>query len=140
MRVVLDTNVWISNLLLPKSIPGKIITAWQHSLFKIVISESILEEIKKVLHYPKINKRLIISSEDIDEYLTFIRLFSESIEIQPKAEIEIAHRLRDVNDISILATLVSSNADYLITGDQDLLILYEQYPIITPKNFLSLLP
>jgi putative PIN family toxin of toxin-antitoxin system len=47
--------------------------------------------------------------------------------------------LKDINDRAILATLVTSKADYLVTGDQDLLILDKQYPVISPSKFAEFL-
>ena len=47
------------------------------------------------------------------------------------------HSLRDPADQQILATLRAANADYLITGDKDLLALSERYPILTPAQFWS---
>lgn len=138
MRVVLDTKVWISSLLLPNSIPGQIVTAWKQAAFGIVTSSFILEEINKVLNYPKIKKRLLFSQETIDEYLTFLRFFTEMIDIDIDKQ-PLSNNLRDKNDILILTTFLSSQADYLITGDNDLLILDTQYPIITPPSFATLL-
>lgn len=135
---MLDTNVWISSLLLPQSIPGRIITAWQHALFDMVVSSTILEEIKEVLAYPKIKKRLLISPEEIDEYLTLIRFFAEVAVLKPHA-CSPTNELRDMNDAPILETLITSKADYLITGDRDLLVLSNQYPIITPAAFAVML-
>jgi putative PIN family toxin of toxin-antitoxin system len=139
VRVVLDTNIWISSLLLPKSIPGRIITAWQHAMFDVVISTPILEELRKVLEYPKIKKRLSIPPNEIDEYLTFIRFFAQIIELKSDIIGHYVNEIRDISDVSILATLIESKADYLVTGDQDLLILNKHYPVITPSSFAEFL-
>jgi putative PIN family toxin of toxin-antitoxin system len=138
MKVVLDTNVWISSLLVPNSIPGKIISAWQQAIFEVITSHPILEEIKDVLYYPKIKKRLSVSNEDISDYLAFIRFFTTIVEID-HAIIDSITEIRDVKDRPILATLIVSHADYLVTGDQDLLTLHQKYPIITPQKFAEFL-
>jgi putative PIN family toxin of toxin-antitoxin system len=135
VKVVLDTNVWISSLLLPHSISGKIITAWQHAQFKIVTSDPILEEIREVLTYPKINKRLNnMSTVLIDEYIVFLRFFTEVIQLEQN-HLNPAIKLRDKDDSCILLTFFESHSDYLITGDKDLLLLNSDYPIITPSEF-----
>lgn len=134
MRVVLDTNVWISSLLLPQSIPGQIISAWRKSLFDVVISQYILDEIKKVLNYPKIQKRLLLTQDEIDEYLTLIRFFTETVVLNSSHSIAI-EKLRDKNDGPIWATFFISGADYLISSDEDLLVLKDQHPIISPSEF-----
>lgn len=138
MRVVLDTNIWVSSLLLPNHVPGRIIAAWQHALFGVVISTPILEEIKRVLTYPKIQKRLLISPEEIEEYLTLIRFLSESIELNAE-QVNALKDLRDKQDRPILGTLIASKADYLVTGDKDLLVHREQFSIIPPYEFVQLL-
>jgi putative PIN family toxin of toxin-antitoxin system len=137
VKVVLDTNVWISSLLLPQSIPGRIIRAWQHALFNVVMSNPILDEIARVLTYPKIRKRLLLQEEDINEYLSFIRFFTDIVDLKPNTTQ--FDELKDINDGVILATLVASKADYLVTGDQDLLILDKQYPVISPSKFAEFL-
>jgi putative PIN family toxin of toxin-antitoxin system len=139
VKVVLDTNVWISSLLLPKSIPGQIITAWQQAKFTVVISPPILTEIEKVLGYPKIKKRLSIAAEEIKQYLTFIHFFTEMIELNKNCDLSVETHVRDKNDEPILATLIESKANYLVTGDNDLLALDKHYPIITPSAFAELL-
>lgn len=54
MRIVLDTNIWVSGLLLPNSNAGKILKGWNEARFEVILSPYILEEIGKVLAYPKI--------------------------------------------------------------------------------------
>lgn len=49
MKVVLDTNVLLSGLLIPKSIPGRIVQSWHNAHFDLVISEPMLDEIARAL-------------------------------------------------------------------------------------------
>ena len=58
MKVVLDSNVFLSGLASPRSVPGKIISAWDNHSFDIVISEFQLAEIARVMAYPKVKKLL----------------------------------------------------------------------------------
>lgn len=139
MKVVLDTNIWVSSLLLPQSIPSRIVAAWQRVQFDVVVSDYILNEIKKVLNYPKIQKRLAFTTADIDEYITLIRFFAEVVELNQDNEMNLSQILRDVNDVPVLATLLMSKADYLVTGDKDLLILKSHYAVITPSEFAKFL-
>ncbi len=48
MRVVLDTNVFISGLLLPNGVPGRIVKAWQQAQYTLAFSEPMLSEIERV--------------------------------------------------------------------------------------------
>ena len=57
MRIVLDTNVLLSGLMLPDGTPGKIVNAWRRRQFSLALSEPMLEEVARVLAYPKIRKR-----------------------------------------------------------------------------------
>lgn len=131
MRVVLDTNVFISGLMLPKSIPGRIVTAWRNAHFDLALSAPMLEEIAKVLAYPKIAKRLQWDDHLIDQFILLLRFKTLIVDI---GQIE-AVVPDDANDNMVLATLLASQADYLISGDNDLLALRDQYPILTPAEF-----
>lgn len=133
MRAVLDTNVFVSGLLLPDSIPGRIIAAWREGQFYLVISEPILAEIGKVLAYPKIRKRLGWDAATIANYLLLLRFEAEVVNLDKVT----ASVPRDANDDMVLATLLVGKADALVTGDQDLLALAADYPIIMPADFAS---
>lgn len=136
MRVVLDTNIWVSGLLLPNSLAGKVITAWQKNKFNVVISQPILDELEKALKYPKIQKRLNWDSHKIEQYLLLMKFFAEFTSLkQIDSHLTI---VRDPNDTPILATLVASQADYLVTGDNDLLCLKQDFAIITLAEFYEM--
>lgn len=134
MRIVLDTNIWISGLLLPNSKAGAIIKSWREGRFNIVVSAFILQEIERVLHYPKIAKRLNWDKEKVKNYIELLSFFAESIELKA-IQVEV---LKDPDDSPILATLLESQADWLITGDKVLLELKNKYPIITLEDFLKI--
>ena len=72
MKVVLDTNIFLSGLMLPRSLPGKILRAWLGARFDFVVSEAILEEITRVLSYPKIQKRLEWNEKEILDFIKLI--------------------------------------------------------------------
>ncbi|GAB1233626.1 putative toxin-antitoxin system toxin component, PIN family [Ferrigenium sp. UT5] len=133
MRAVIDTNVFISGLLLPKSTPGRIITAWRTGHYSLVLSEPMLTEIAAVLSYPKIRKRTGWDNDAISRYLTVLRFETEIADIQQT----IAVVPRDAKDNMVLATLIASEANCLVTGDIDLLSLADTYPIFSPADFAS---
>ncbi len=131
MKVVLDTNVLISGLMLPQSIPGKIVTAWRNAHFDLVLSDPMLAEITKVLAYPKIASRLQWNTHRIEQFVLLLRFKTHVVEIdQVNAEVP-----ADPDDNVILATFLAGQAEYLISGDSDLLALQHQYPILTPAEF-----
>ena len=133
MKVVLDSNIFLSGLMLPKSQPGKILSAWRSSAFELVLSEPMLIELTRVLAYPKIRKRIAWSDEEIDHFITLLRFKATIVSIEGVDAVV----PRDADDAPILAALIASDADCLVSGDQDLLCLNEQYPIETVAQFVK---
>lgn len=128
LRVVLDTNVLVSGLAYPGSVPGHIVTLWLHGGLDVVLSRYILDETARVL--PRLS-RIQLSDNEIRDLIDSLMFLADVIE--PDAQLDAD--LRDVADQQVLATLRASQADYLITGDRDLLALQEKYPIVTPAIF-----
>jgi putative PIN family toxin of toxin-antitoxin system len=128
--VVLDTNVLVSGLAYPSSVPGRIVSAWRQGGLHVVLSRYILDELARVLpRLPRIQMR----AEDIRDLVDSLMFMADVIE--PGVHNE--SNVRDPEDGPVLATLVSSQADYLITGDKDLLLLDDRYPILSPASFWS---
>ncbi len=133
MRVVVDTNVFVSGLMLPASVPGRILAAANAGGFEIVLCEPILEEISTALHYPKVRKRIALSDEDLDRYVQALRFTADVVDPASVA-VQVPG---DRDDDVILATLVVAKADWLVTGDAAFLALADRYPIITPTEFAA---
>lgn len=135
LRVVLDTNVLLSGIAYPASVPGKILAAWRHGSVDVLLSDYILEELRSVL--PCMVHRHGLTLLEIDDLVDVLSIQAEVIAPLPINEAE----LRDAKDLPVLGTLLSaiktSNGDYLITGDKDLLALADRYPILTPGQFWS---
>jgi uncharacterized protein len=128
LRIVLDTNVLVSGLAYPGSVPGRIISVWRQGGLDVVLSRYILDEMVRVL--PRLS-RVTLSAEEIRDLADSFMFLADIIE--PAAEQDLT--LRDPSDQPVLGTLLSSRADYLITGDKDLLALAERHPILTPAAF-----
>jgi uncharacterized protein len=129
ISVVIDTNVLLSGIAYPNSIPGKIIAAWRNGGVEVVLSHYILGELHRVL--PKLNHRLGWSEQEIQDFIDSLAFLANLVE--PLATDEI--NLRDHADQPVLGTLLASKVNYLVTGDKDLLALANQYPIVTPAEF-----
>ncbi len=133
LRVVLDTNVLLSGIAYPASVPGKIMAAWRHGSVDVLLSTYILDELRCVL--PRLARRHGLTAAEIEDLVDALSIQAEVIEPLPGADPE----LRDVDDQPVLGTLLAalkaSKADYLITGDNDLLAMAERYPIVTPAKF-----
>lgn len=128
LRVVLDTNVLVSALAYPQSIPGQILAAWRQGGVDLILSRYILDEMARVL--PKLARIKLIGDEIRDLADSF--MFMADV-VEPTGETD--GRLRDSADQQIFGTWHAAKADYLITGDKDLLALADEYPIITPAEF-----
>ncbi len=135
LKIVLDTNVLLSGIAFPASIPGKILTAWRHGSIDVVLSHFILDELRRVL--PRLSHRHGLSDTEIDDLVDILAIQAELVEI---AEIH-EKLLRDTDDLPVLATLLEAltvaNAHYLVSGDKDLLAFAERYPVISPADFWS---
>lgn len=133
MRVILDTNVLLSGIAYPASVPGKILAAWHHGALDVVLSTFILDELRRVL--PRLSKRHGLTAAEIDDLVDALAIQADIITPLSCVEAD----LRDANDQPVLGTLLAalatSQTDYLITGDKDLLVLAERYPIVTPAAF-----
>ena len=133
LRVVLDTNVLLSGIAYPASVPGKIMSAWRHGSVDVLLSVYILDELRRVL--PRLTNRHGLTLAEIEDLVDALSFQAEVIE--PLAIVE--SDLRDTDDLPVLGTLLAalktSDVDYLITGDKDLLVMGERYPIVTPASF-----
>ena len=65
LRSVIDTNVIVSGIIIPKGNPYKILKMWGKGEFVFVTSREIIDEVIRVLHYPKIQKRYKLTELDI---------------------------------------------------------------------------
>lgn len=131
LRVVLDTNVVVSALLLSVSVPRQ---AFDKALdqAEIIISTPVLLELAEVLARDKLNKYL--TEQERMRFLVALLKESELVEIREQIS-----DCRDPNDNKFLELAVCGNADVLVTGDDDLLVLdpFRGIPILTPRDFLS---
>ncbi|OHC74096.1 MAG: putative toxin-antitoxin system toxin component, PIN family [Rhodospirillales bacterium RIFCSPLOWO2_02_FULL_58_16] len=119
----------VSGLAYPNSIPGRIVAAWRQGAIDVALSRFILDELRRVL--PRLNHRLNWREADFADLIDTLAFSVDLIEPVPLADDIVA----DAADIPVLGTLLAGRADYLVTGDQDLLALAESYPIITPAEF-----
>lgn len=133
LRVVLDTNVLLSGIAYPASVPGKILAAWRHGSVEVLLCQYILDELRRVL--PRLKQRHGLSLMEIEDLVDILAIQAELVEPVSAAE----PALRDEADQPVLGALMAARkgngADYLITGDKDLLVLADRYPVVTPAEF-----
>ena len=130
-RIVLDNNVLVSRLLLPKSVPGQAVRKAVDT-GQLFVSDATLTELAAVLSRPKFNPYVSIS--DRQEFLRLLGRVAERVPIT-----YIVHACRDPKDNMILELAVNGSADLIVTGDQDLLVLdtFQSIPIITPVSYIE---
>ncbi|MDZ8187622.1 MAG: putative toxin-antitoxin system toxin component, PIN family [Nostoc sp. ChiSLP02] len=134
MRVVLDVNVWISGLLWA-GVPGQIFDLAEEQRITIFVSEPIREDIQEILGRKKLQTKIQTLGVTVEDLLIVIEHLSQSC-LTVAVDVP---QLRDPDDTVILETAVAANAEVIITGDLDLLVLTEfnAIPILTPQEFIN---
>jgi putative PIN family toxin of toxin-antitoxin system len=131
-KVILDTNLWISHLISNRLIQLDALLADKR--VRLLFSEQLLEEFILVAQRPKFSR--YFSTEDIQDLLAVFDSYGEIVEVYSKVDI-----CRDPKDNFLLALAKDSRADFLITGDNDLLVLkqFEDTQILTFTDFINLI-
>jgi len=130
VRFVFDTNVIVSAVLLAGSVPRQ---AFDKALDegKMLLSVPVLLEVAEALGRKKLDKYLL--EEERMRFLVALLKETELVEITEEIS-----ECRDEKDDKFLELAVSGNADLIVSGDDDLLVLnpFRGIPILTPKEFL----
>ena len=139
MRVVLDTNVWVSGLAFPDGPPGRIVEAVRTGELRALASWALAEEVVDVLGRPAM-RELGISSRMIIDVLFLLA------PVLPDVESPVPDR--DPGDAHVVSSALASAADAIVTGDDDILddaplraLLAEKgIEVLTPAELLGRLP
>ncbi len=131
MRVVLDTNIFISAVLGGRL--GIIIDEWKAGKFKLIVTDAVAREYLEVINRPKfkIPQDEIIATSD---YLLQLAEF-----VTPEEEILVI--VADPTDNKFLEAALAGKVDYIVSGDNHLLEIgsFREIPIITAREFIDLL-
>jgi putative PIN family toxin of toxin-antitoxin system len=137
ITAVLDANVLISGLISSVGPPGRILDAWMEGEFQLFVSPQIMDELKRVLGYPKIRQRL--KKEQLTGLL--IRLELRADQVPGILRLEVL--TRDPSDNIYLACAIEAKAQYLITGNMDHFEEARAFStnihILAPRAFLEIL-
>ena len=138
IHAVLDTNVLASGvvgILRPTSTPGELLRFWQGARFTLVLSEHIHTELANTFTDPYFRRRL--SDGERANFLAGLRREAVTVPITGTVQGVATHPEDDL----ILATAVSAQADYLVTGDNKLQAVgsYQGVMIVSPRQFLEIL-
>jgi putative PIN family toxin of toxin-antitoxin system len=133
MRVVLDTNILVSALLVRSGCPFENYSAWRRREFTLVSCESQIGELRAALRKPSLVRR--IKPYHAGSLINDIRDLGELVAFLPHVE-----RSPDPNDNFLLALCEAGNADYLVTGDKHGLLSlgsHEGTQIVSSSSFAA---
>ena len=138
LRVVLDTNVFVSGLLSKTGLPAKILDAWRAGQYLLITSPPIVTEIKRVLETPRIKEKYLITRGDIEPLI--ILLEKDAVIVPGHTDVKNAIP-DDPSDEMFLACAMDAAADCIVSGDRHLLDIsqYKGIPIITVNEFEKML-
>ena len=129
--IVIDSNVWISALIFGGN-PEKILKLFIDNKVEVVMSEEIITELRRIIinKFPLFVNSLNLLEASLRKDTVFVQLGSMTIDAS-----------RDVDDNRIIETAYIGKAQYIISGDKDLLVLkkYEDIKILNPGDFLKIL-
>ena len=135
MRLVVDTNVFVSGLISGKAAPGKILRAIREQKVLLPVSDPIVDEYLRVLNYPRIRKYPGITDEFIRDVSALLIHHTHRVEVHTSVSLS-----RDPDDNMFLEAAVDGKADMVVSGDKsDLLVLgdVEGIPIVTAAEAAS---
>ena len=137
MNVVLDTNILVSAAISPKGPPAEIVKAWRAGRFSWVTSIRLLEELGRVLSGRRLRRYLTWSSQEVREFVGLAG--KTAIVVEPERTIDVI--AGDPADNRVLEAATEAKADYIVSGDSDLLSLgeFEGIRILSPVRFLAVL-
>ena len=130
MKIVLDANVVIAAFA-SRGLCESLMELCLHS-HEIVLSEELLEEIVRNLR-----QKIKLPGNIVEDISKLLREHASMVSSVPLA----AEVCRDPDDVKILGLAVAANADYIVTGDKDLLVLkkFQGVPIVTPRLFSDII-
>ncbi len=129
-KVIFDTNIWISYLI-GRRLSGLTDLIIEKEI-QIILSDQLIDEIQEVTARPKLSKHF--QKEDIEDLIDLLETIGEAFTVSTIPDV-----CRDPKDNFILGLASESQADFLVTGDEDLLILesYENTEIIQPAELIE---
>jgi uncharacterized protein len=135
-RVVLDANQLVSSLLSTQGLQRQLIDAWRQRAFLLLLGPGQIDEVAEVLTRPKIRKKYPIPPQDLEAFLHLLR--ADALLLPEGKGPGVC---RDPDDDSLLGCAAAGSANYLVSGDRDLLAVgrYQGVTILTAREFLALL-
>ena len=135
-RAIIDTNILIRALIKPQGTVGPVLARLRDGDYTLLYAEPLLDELVAKLVLPRIRDKYHLTDDDAETVLALILLRGEPV--MPQRRITAC---RDPKDNVVLEVAVAGEADYIVTGDDDLLVLhpFEGILIVGPAEFLKAL-
>lgn len=136
LRAVVDTNILIRAVIMPGGTVGPVITRLRDKAYRLIYSSSLIDELLAKLALPRIREKYHLDDQAIDDILALIALRGELV--APTRRVKIC---RDPKDDMFIEVALAGSAEYIVTGDEDLLTLkkFETVRLVTPRIFLEAL-
>jgi uncharacterized protein len=136
LRVVLDTNIFVSSLLVKVGVPAQLMDAWRDRRYVLITSLAITDEIRATLNYPRIRRKYNITDEDVEKLVVLLQ--HDALLVPGEADTAGAISA-DPTDEKILACALDGQADLIVSGNLHLLDLvqYQRIPILNARQFLE---
>ncbi len=131
MRIVVDTNVFVSGIFWGGT-PQNVLLLWRDGLVDLVVSGAIVEELKDVLL--KVVRELSAEREIAEAWVAFVKRYA--VYVEPAEQVDVC---RDPKDNKFLEAAAAGNVHYIVSGDNDLLIVKQfcRSEICTPATLLA---
>jgi len=137
LKAVLDTNIIVSATIATQGNPARILDFWRNDKFELIITPAILEEMWQVILRPVIQKHRRITEDETVDLLFEIQ--QDATTISPTLDLKIIKQ--DPTDDKYIVAALEGKADYIVSGDQHLLVLkeYDGIKIVSSKKFVEIL-
>lgn len=138
LRVVVDTNIFVSALLSPTGAPAQVLRAWRERRFLLLTSADIIAEVAETLSRFIGRSPYAVTPDDVDGIVALLK--NDALEIPGGADVSDAG-IPDPDDLVFLACALGGQADVIVSGDKHLKSLgaYRGIPILTTRDFITTL-
>jgi uncharacterized protein len=138
VRIVIDTNIWVSGLLW-RGLPWQLLRLAETERVEICMTEVMLEELSEVLRYTRLQSRLQSIGFTSDELITYVSQLATFFESPPISSSDAPLVAADPDDDIFIHCALVAGAGYLVSGDHHLLEMqhYAGISILTVHDFFA---
>ena len=137
-RAVLDTNILARGLLRPAGSSTALLQAAEDASFRLVVSPSILRELRTVFFKPHVRQRYPLTLEQIAGYMASLQVIAEVVD----GRVQVYGASKDPDDNHVLACAMEGAVDFVVSDDRKHILPLGEYrgiPIVSMPAFLQML-